>query len=243
MKAAMAGTQLAMAKGRYIRWASPSGAELWLQVHADGALIGVTPYFSGTSAVHIRLTAAITQPDDATLDGAFHCWADPREEDSESGLYPFVFDAPDFHLYPPFTFPCIAQAQIAAFPHEVEVYGSPEEFSERQSDTPAMASQAFIPTGLFSDSGERAETPMAYAILSGHVITSETRRNELGGAQFHWAMIESFGGTYDVVIDPQQIPALPQPGAVISGSFWLSGRLTSYPKPATGWFSRHFRRS
>ena len=42
--------------------------------------------------------------------------------------------------------------------------------------------------------------------------------------------MESFGGTFDVVIDPTLLAIEPVVGGVISGYFWLSGRLTNYTR-------------
>src|SRR5262245_3733248 len=83
-------------QGRYLRWSSPGGAELWLQVDADNDLVGMNPHFSGESAVRVRLTSRITRPGGTPLGGAFHGWAAPAGGDPEGGCYPFVFDAPDF---------------------------------------------------------------------------------------------------------------------------------------------------
>src|SRR5216684_4306548 len=76
--------------GRYLRWASPSGAEAWLQLDRRGELIGMNPHFSGASVVRVGLTARVTRPDASALDGAFHAWADPPADDPATGSYPFV---------------------------------------------------------------------------------------------------------------------------------------------------------
>jgi hypothetical protein len=53
--------------------------------------------------------------------------------------------------------------------------------------------------------------------------------------------VDTLGGTFDVVIDPELLPDRPRAGNVVSGWFWLSGRLLTAERqeaPASGWFRR-----
>jgi hypothetical protein len=234
--------EIAVKKGRYLRWSSPCGAEAWLQVNGRGGLIGMNPHFSGNSTIRVGLTARISRPDDSPFDGAFHGWADPPEDNLENGVYPFVFDAPDFLRYADAAIPGVAQAQIAAFAHEITVHDSVEEYDASQTGEAKFASQSFIPSGLFSPEGETTEPPQAYAILSGHVRRAEKRTNGLSGDSFYWAEVESYGGVFDVVIDPELLEKTPVAGGVVSGAFWLSGRLSTYTRSGGGAWRRLFGR-
>src|SRR5262249_2790478 len=120
-------------KGKYLRWSSGGGAELWLQVDSENGLQGMNPHFFAESVVRGGLTARITRPDGTELDGAFHGWAAPDEGNPESGCYPFVFDAPDFLLHSQLKLPLLGKAQIAAFAHEVSFYPSPEAHAKAQT--------------------------------------------------------------------------------------------------------------
>jgi hypothetical protein len=59
----------------------------------------------------------------------------------------------------------------------------------------------------------------------GHVLAAGERINVLTGHAFYWALVETLGGAYDVMIDPELLPSVPAAGGVLSGSFWLSGRI------------------
>lgn len=205
--------------GRYLRWSSPSGAEAWLQVDRRGELVGMNPHFSGASRVRVGLNARVRRPDATALDGAFHAWSDPPADDPATGSYPFVFDVPDFLCYADAVIPAVAQAQVAAFAHEVSVYGSIESYNASQTAEPKFASQSFIPSGLFSPDEGATEPPQAHAILTGHVRRAEERINELSGKPFYWAEVESFGGVFDIVIDLELLNEVPAAGGVVSGSF------------------------
>ena len=60
---------------------------------------------------------------------------------------------------------------------------------------------------------------------SGGVVEAEERRNTVTGRPFCWALVETVGGTFDVVIDPELLPDPPRAGSVLWGWFCLSGRL------------------
>jgi hypothetical protein len=57
------------------------------------------------------------------------------------------------------------------------------------------------------------------------VLAADEKINVLTGRAFYWALVDTFGGAYDVVIDSNLLPGVPEIGGVISGSFWLSGRI------------------
>jgi len=218
-------TSIEVGDGIYWRWSSECGAELWLQGNTDNELVGMTPFFSGNARVRVRLTARVARSGDTPLEGAFHGWADPDEEDPESGAFPFVFDAVDYSKYTAITLPSIVQAQIAAFAHEISVYPTLDAYKASQTGELKFASQSFIPSGLFSPEGGSTEPPGSTAIFTGHVAATETKINSLTGVKYYWARVDTLGGSFDVVIDPELCDTTPVAGGVLSGSFWLCGRL------------------
>lgn len=219
---------LAAEDGRYRRWSSSSGAELWLQEDAAGALIGIAPHFRGPSRVRLGSVSGFTREEAPTLDGAFHAWADPGQEE-DSGAYPLVFDCPDFKRAREGHVGRRATGQIAAFAHDVKLYDDAAAFEAGQEGPVRFAAQSFIPIGLLPNEGKTSEAPEAYALFTGRVKDSELLMNELFERTFCWAAVETLGGSYDVVIDPELLPKAPVPGNVVSGTFWLSGRL--FPSP------------
>lgn len=228
--------------GQYLRWVGGSGEELWLQTDEADDLVGMNPHFNGNSSVRVRLQARVGREGDTVLDGSFQGWADPEQEKPESGAYPLVFDLPDAATYFGLELPCIVEAQIAAFAHEVSSHASPDAYSSSQEDQQLkFASQSFIPSGMFQPDGAATEPPEAMAIFTGHVIEAGVRKNSLTGRPFFWALLDTLGGKYDVVIDPALLKQVPPAGGVLSGSFWLSGRLTSFPKRQRSWLGRVLR--
>lgn len=237
-------TPIKLEHGQYWRWSSDCGAELWLQTNKDNELVGMTPYFSGNARIKVRITARVVRENDSELDGAFHGWADPGTEDIESGAYPFVFDIADYVCYSNLEIPSIVEGQIAAFAHEVTVYQSLDSYNAAaQTGELKFASKSFIPSGLFSPSGESTVPPQAFAIFTGHVTAAAQKKNSLTDEPYYWAQVDSLGGSFDVVIDPSICETLPVVGGILSGSFWLCGRLVHHKvKPKNGLFGNLFRR-
>ncbi len=230
--------------GRYLRWVGASGEELWLQADKTGAVIGMNPHFGGKSSVRVRLQARVVREGFTSLDGSFEGWADPVQDRPESGAYPFVFDAPDDATYIALQLPTIAEVQVAAFAHEISCYDTPEAFRASQEDRQVkFAPQSFIPSGMFQPDSPAPAPPVATAIITGHVIEAEARKNSLTGRPFFWALVDTLGGKYDVVIDQSLLERAPPEGGVLSGSFWLSGRLTSFPKQKRSWLGKILRTS
>ncbi len=216
---------LAASSGVYFRWSDPSGAEMWLQVNANNELIGMTPHYAGRSAVRVGLTARVPSAGPSELDGSFHGWAAPMGDAPDTGCYPFVFDAPDYRLHEELSLPARREVQIAAFAHEIAAFETVAAYEASQTDDLKFASQSFIPSGLFTPAGDSIVPPQARAIFAGHVLAAGEKINVLTGRAFYWALVETYGGAYDVVIDSNLLPGVPEAGGVISGSFWLSGRI------------------
>jgi hypothetical protein len=212
-------------RGEYFRWSDPSGAELWLQANTKNELVGLNPHYAGQSAISVGLIARHPMDGPSELDGSFHGWAGPMDDTPDSGDYPFVFDAPDYRLHDELSFPRQMEVQIAAFAREVAAFETMAAYETRQTGDLKFASQSFIPSGLFSPNGDTPARPQARAIFTGHVLASERKTYALTGHPFYWALVETLGGAYDVVVDSSLLPAAPAVGGILSGSFWLSGRI------------------
>jgi len=217
--------RLAAPSGEYFRWSDPSGAEIWLQMNAENKLIGINPHYAGQSAVRVGLTDRLVSAGTSELNGSFRGWADPAGDEPDTGSYPFVFDAPDYRLHEELSLPARKEVQITAFAHEIAAFESAAAFEASQTMDLKYASQSFIPSGLFTPAGDSTARPQARAIFTGHVLAADEKTNMLTGRAFYWALVETLGGAYDVVIDSNLLPDVPAVGGVMSGSFWLSGRI------------------
>ncbi len=228
--------------GQYLKWAAPSGEQLWLQVSPKGDGMGMTPHFEGKSLLRIGVEARVSRPSHTPLDGTFLGWANPPAGGATGGDYPFAFDCPDAAAHLDLPLPMAVTAQVAAFAQQVSLFESSEAHDASQvAQGLTSPSRSFIPTGLFSPDGKPVNPPEAHALIAGHVLEASQRRNSITGTAFWWALIETVGGTFDAVIDPELLSTGPRPGNVVSGWFWLSARLHvphAQPRAGSGWLKR-----
>lgn len=216
--------------GFYLKFSDASGAEIYLQGNFDQELVGFNPHFAGTSRQKVALTQEIER-DSSKLDGGFHAWANPFEADGEiSGEYPFVFDSPDFLTVEIEDFPIVKDIQLTAFAsNDFQIFASEQEFYDLQTSEAKLASKSFIPSGLFppeqTDENLDLSVVRPIGIFTGEIKEFDRRTNQLSGQDFYWLSVETLGGEIDVVADPKLIPGEPKPGGIVSGQFWLSGRI------------------
>lgn len=210
--------------GVYIKWQVGNGVELWGQIDENNNAIGMNPHFSGNAKMTVRIEKKVIRPNDTVLDGSLYCWADPRENEDD-GMYPFVFDLPNMATYQSIKLPQIVTVQIAGFAHELSAFRNDEEFEKSQEQKPRLASEAFIPSGLFHPDGEDTIPPQAYAIFTGHILDTKEIINPYTNNRFNWARIKTLGGEIDIVVDPEVLQGSLIIGGVVSGSFWLSGKI------------------
>ena len=191
--------------GEYLKWAPPSGEQLWLQISPEGDAMGMSAHFAGKSSIRVAIEARVTRPSHTPLEGTFLAWANPPAGSAVGGDYPFAFDCPDAATHLDLALPATVTAQVAAFAQQVSLYDSPAAFasSGRQGEHP---SRSFIPSGLVSPSGEPVSPPESHALIAGHVLEADTRVNAVSGTPYWWALVDSLGGTFDVVIDPELLP-------------------------------------
>lgn len=224
MRAAEHGDPVEAADVTYLRWRAGGGAELWVQVREDGGIVGVEPHLDGDARMRVALTARVREEDAPAGQGAFHGWADPQDEaDPESGQYPFVFSLPDFRTRDGLALPLVADVRLAALAYELEAFPSEEAYLAGQSGELKYAPESFIPAGLFTTDPDG--TPRPDAMFTGRVLQAERRVNEASGGAFVRARVRTLGGEIEVAADPAIVQGEVVPGGIVTGSFWMTGRI------------------
>jgi hypothetical protein len=228
--------------GDYLKWAAPSGEQLWLQISPDGDAMGMSPHFAGKSSIRLAVEARVTRPSHTPLDGTFLAWANPPAGAVTGGDYPFAFDCPDAATHLELPLPATVTGQLAAFAQQLSLYESAAAHEAAQAaEGGHTPSRSFIPSGLISPHGVPLSPPEPHALIAGHVLEAAARVNAVSGLPYWWALLDTVGGTFDVVIDPGLLAEPPRTGNVLAGWFWLSGRLltgTPRGKAARGWMRR-----
>ncbi len=218
------GEKIKTNSGTYVKWVIGCGVELWGQIDINNTAIGMNPHFMGPSRMKIRIEKIINRENDTNLDGSFYCWAGPTEV-NEGGTHPFVFDVPDIATYGDISLPQIVTAQLTGFAHEISAYKDDEAFNISQDTEPKFAAESFIPAGLFSVDDNNSSSPQAMAIFTGHVIETKKLKNPHTNLEFIYARIQTLGGEFDIVVDPEILNGEITINGVVTGMFWLSGRI------------------
>ena len=180
----------------------------------EGQILGCIPEVETTALTSMRLSRRQEDQDPPGLTGGiFGEWGEVEA--------PFLFTVPDMRAHDDLALPGEALVRLAASAQSpLGVFDSDAECSAATS----FAAEAFIPSGLFLPGGAPQVPPRPWAILYGHVLAAERRRNPAGGREFLWARLSSLGVTLELVADPELVPRMPAVGGVLGGSFWLVGR-------------------
>lgn len=214
--------------GIYLKFSDESGAEIYLQGNFKQELIGFNPHFAGKSRRKVGLTKKIER-DSSELDGGFHAWANPDEEKIiDSGEYPFVFDVPDFRINEEIEIPKLCEIQLTAFAsNDFQMFANEKDYYYSQKDETKMAAKSFIPSGMFlpDENAAPIEPPRPIGIFAGEIKEFELWTNKVSGVKFYSFLVETLGGEVDVVADPKLIAGEPKVGGIVSGQFWLSGKI------------------
>ncbi len=124
---------------------------------------------------------------------------------------------------------------ITAFAEEMEIWDDEGAYDASfDSEAPHFAARSLIPTGTFPpDFGSRRRflrrkrfEQTAHALLTGVVKEGSMRRNSATQREFAWAVVESFGASYDLVAPSAAVPGGFTPENVVQATCWLVGRST-----------------
>jgi hypothetical protein len=232
--------RLACQPGDYAIWRSRTGAEVWVHLatkDSDGQreIIGLTPFFEGRSEIPVSVAASIMRPDDNVFEGAWSVWIAPDE--NGLGSYPAVIDAVDWAARASLALPCSTTMRVTCFARELAAFASESEFVASPLRQAELASQGFIPIGLFAAADADADhpggapdaeplpQPSSTALLTGRVVEHATLINEMMGLPFEWLLVESLEATYDVVADPAVVSGSIEVGGTVQVAGWLVGRI------------------
>lgn len=226
MAAASQGAVIPTRGGRYVMWEPGVGAQLWVAIEESGAVRGMNPHFAGPSGAVVGLTERVDRSADGPFDGAFVAWVGATAEDPAQGEFPLVFDMPDARQTDALALPQLATVTLAAFAHEIKLY--PTEADLRPAANNPFAAQSFVPMGMFVPGGEAIEPPQATALMYARVVDANLRTNPATGRSFHHLSVRTASDlALDVVADPSLTDSRPEPGWIVGGTFWLSGRVVS----------------
>lgn len=210
-----------------------SGAQLWIGLrkleNGQLELTTVNPGFAGEGRVRAKIVGDVSDPRWRPFEIAVSASLAGDE-------VPFVFDLADPRQAAQARPGKAVAVSVTGFSFDARIFKNEKGYykAEKKGRAKAVfAANHFIPSGTFAPEigGMAQETrPTAYADFAGTVVKSQLRTNAAGGGRFWWALVRTYGDhTIDVVLDPAQVKLAPVPGTIVSGRFWLSGRLVAEP--------------
>jgi hypothetical protein len=86
-----------------------------------------------------------------------------------------------------------------------------------------------MPLGLFADRDPLGDDPLpppsSHAVLTGTVRETSKLQNEETAAPYHWLLVQCADATFDIVADPQLMPADLTAGSMVQIGCLFFGRL------------------
>jgi hypothetical protein len=216
--------------GTRLLWTDPSGSGAGLAAFMSGRAVACAKptFLAPVSAVSVRTGDPV-----ADAQGCAYCaMAGVEVVESAGGelAYPLAVELDDVHLG--VTAPGSAGSlSVVAFAEDITAWPDRAAYEATGS---MFGPQSLIPSGLFTPSGVPDRPVRAEAIMTGVVSEAAVRMNGFTGLPFQWAVVETFGGSYDVLA-PASDAGSPDgwsPGTVVQGTFWLvasAGSLARMP--------------
>lgn len=206
-----------------------NGLALWVAVTSEGAVSSLSPYFYGLSRRPVLAQRYFPDPDNP-LNGLCYAWAQDADEaasqnesqDEAEGLYPFAFSLMAFdHLQARLPLPRILTLRLCAFPQRLSYYADEAAFDAAQAGREVpYAANAFIPTGLYTE--QEGDPPRPAAYFCGRISAVALCDNPLSGDEFYHLLIDTYGGSIDLLAHPDLFARQPRIGAIVEVEAWLS---------------------
>ena len=223
------GRRVSTADGNYVALTTDCGPELWAKLDSENRPYAILPHFAGKAESQILLTSRVKY-NDRPLDGRLMGWVNPSQGTlgfgGPPGDYPLVFEAPDYAFYTFLEVPCTVTVQLAAFAQKLEIFPSLAVYNSREGRT--WEAETLLAAGAASAHGQQSSSKSPHAneaFINGLVVDCKTLENPLTHGHFQWARLKVMGGAFDICCDPLLLETPLTPGCIVSGTFWLSGRL------------------
>ncbi|HEY3247974.1 MAG TPA: hypothetical protein VGK88_06770 [bacterium] len=214
------------AGGALVRWTAGNGPEVWAQVDPGGDVVGATPYLSTSGSFRISVTGSGEDPEER-MDGWIDGWLEPAENDEPySGVFPLRVNLVDFALSSRrlTTYPALHTVELIALAHEVDLYDDEAAYRAAPGEVFRLPVQSFVSTA-HSSVDEPAPFAEATALASGIVRDAALLVNPVTDATFWRIALATQGVTLQACIAPADAGGPVRRGQILSGGFWLLGRL------------------
>jgi hypothetical protein len=227
-RAAQEGVRTIAADGSaLVRWAPGSGVEIWAHVNAAGEVVGAVPFYSTEHPYRISVIGAGDDPDEE-MEGWIDGWLEPVEEDEPfSGAFPLRADLVNYALTRTqlVSFPTLRRVELAALAHEAELFDSEAAYAHAPGDVYRLPLGSFTSAAHFGADEQMEGFQESTALFSGRIISAQAQANPVTGARFWEIQVMPHGVMLRVCADEETLGGPPAEGRLLSGSFWMLGKL------------------
>lgn len=212
--------------GNYRKIVIDEKIEFWIQRMRSGLfkrksrIAGVEFHFSSANSTLVRFDHWIKPKEN--LSGEAYVWAIYNGEE----LFPMVINMPDADLHIGLKNGDKIKVQLACFSEETSLFDTKEDYEKSQTTEPKYSAEFFIPSGTFSPDGTEKK-PTSDIMFSGYILSAEKRTNSYTSEGYYYFAVRCQGIVFDVLADTAFITREPKIGGILSGSFWVSGKVVS----------------
>ncbi len=202
-----------------VEWTDDDGTCAYAVVRMDrdaGTLDvqDLTPLYAGETRQRGRVLRAMHDEQSSFTD---YLHVEMLEGDAESGHPIFMeMKAPGFSRNMDLRGDEVL-LQTTLLGQKIQVFANEADFVERRPED--LETRSFTPTGLMGT------PPQAKARVSGIVTSTTVRTNAATGGTYRHAVLDTFGGTYDLVVADDDDAACLVEGCVVLAECYVIGRL------------------
>ncbi|HRJ53061.1 MAG TPA: hypothetical protein PLE99_09845 [Candidatus Thiothrix moscowensis] len=73
---------------------------------------------------------------------------------------------------------------------------------------------------------EEGNAPNPTAMFAGRVLENRELASSLDDSPFYWLWVRTYNGEYDVVVSADIVDGVLATDSIVSGVFWLCGRMS-----------------
>lgn len=227
-RAAQDGARTVAADGSaLVRWAPGTGVEIWAHVNEAGEVVGAVPFYSTGHSYRISVIGTGDDPDEE-MEGWIDGWLEPAEDDEPfSGAFPLRVDLVNYALTRTrlATFPTLQRIELAALAHEAELFDDESAYARAPGDVYRFPLGSFTSAAHFGADEDTEAVRESAALFSGRILSAQAQANPVTGARFWWIEVMPHGTKLHVFADQETLGGEPTPGRILSGGFWMLGKL------------------
>lgn len=182
--------------------------EFWILLDAQDNILNLDFHYNNKHAVPVKMLEWLTDDDGEYTNTIKVSYPQDKPK------FPIIVDVPNAELHRALKREDKFMLQIACFAETMTV---------SHGDSTLSRQESYVPIGAFAASDE--DTAAANASLCAHILDFEQRQNSMDGGMYYVITVRCQDALFDVIADASYIDIELRKGAIIEGTFWMSGKI------------------